>query len=348
MINVGIVGIGFMGWIHWLSYQKVRGVQVAAVCEANNKRLTGDWRDIKGNFGPPGEIVDLTGIATYSDLNDMLADDKIDMVDICLPPSLHADAAVAALKAGKHVFCEKPMALTTADCRRMVQAAEKAKKRLNIGHVLPLLPEYAFALKTVQSGKYGEVLGGTFKRVISDPQWLKDFYDPNRIGGPMLDLHIHDAHFIRLMFGMPTSVVSSGRMRGEVVEYCNTLFKFDDPKLAVHSQTGVINQQGRSFTHAFEIHLERATLLYDLAVVGDEVVMAMPLTLLDNKGKATRPKLPEGDPMLAAFQSEIKEVIRCVKSNTPSRLLGGDLARDAIAICHKETESVVKGKPVKI
>jgi len=348
MINVGIVGVGFMGWIHWLSYQKVRGAKVVALCETNEKRLTGDWRDIKGNFGPPGEMVDLTGIAKYTDLQDMLANDKIDMVDICLPPSLHAGAAVAALKAGKHVFCEKPMALTTADCRRMVQAAEKAQKRLNIGHVLPLLPEYAFARKTIESGKYGRVLGGTFKRVISDPLWLKDFYDPNRVGGPMLDLHIHDAHFIRLLFGMPTSLVSSGRMRGEVVEYFNTLFRFDDPRLAVHAQSGVINQQGRAFTHAYEIHLERATLLFDFAVIGDQPVSAMPLTLLDDKGRATHPKLPEGDPMLSSFAAELKEVARSVRTNTPSRLLGGDLARDAIVLCHKQTESVLKGRPVKV
>mgnify|MGYP002623800422 CR=1 FL=1 len=348
MLRVGIVGIGFMGWIHWLAYQKSRGVKVAAVCEQEKKRLTGDWRDIKGNFGPPGEKVDLSGVATYSDLKELLADDSIDMVDICLPPSLHADVAVAALKAGKHVFCEKPMALKTADCRRMVQAADKANRLLHIGHVLPLLPEYAFARKTIESGKYGRVLGGSFKRVISDPQWLKHFYDPQRIGGPMLDLHIHDAHFIRLLFGMPKSVVSSGRMRGEVVEYWNSLFSFEDETLAVHAQSGVINQQGRSFTHAYEIHLEKATLMFDFAVVGDQPVVAMPLTLLDHRGKATPVKLPEGDPMLAAFENEIKEVAKCVKSGKASEILGAELARDAIILCQKQTESVVKGRAVKM
>lgn len=348
MINVGIAGIGFMGWIHWLAYQKVKGIRVSAICSRNKKKLQGDWRGIKGNFGPPGEQVDLSGVEQYRKFEDLLADERVDLVDICLPPDMHADASVAALKAGKHVFCEKPMALRTADCRRMVQAAEKAQRQLLIGHVLPLLPEYAFALKAAQSGKYGRPLGGTFKRVISDPQWLKDFYDPDKVGGPLLDLHVHDAHFIRLLFGMPTRVISSGRTRGEVVEYCNTLFQFDDPSLAVHAQSGVINQQGRGFTHAFELHLEKATLLYDLAVVADEVAMAMPLTLLDDKGKAKRPKLPEGDPMLAAFEAEIKEVARAVRTNTPSPLLGGELARDAIVLCHKQTESVFKGRPVKV
>ena len=122
MIKVGISGIGFMGWIHWLAYQKVPGVEVVAVCERDKKRLAGDWTGIKGNFGPPGEKVDLSGIATYENLEDLFADEQIDMVDICLPPSFHVDAVIAAAAAGKHVFCEKPLALQPDDCVKAVAA----------------------------------------------------------------------------------------------------------------------------------------------------------------------------------------------------------------------------------
>jgi len=346
MIRVGIAGTGFMGWIHYLAYQKVRGVKLAAVADPIKKRLDGDWRDIKGNFGPPGEVIDLSGVATYSDYKDMFADPNVDMVDICLPPSMHADAAVAASKAGKHVLCEKPMALTTADCRRMVDAAKRAKKQLCIGHVLTFLPEYAHVIKLMENGKYGKLIGGAFKRVISDPLWLKDFYDPNGCGGPMLDLHIHDAHLIRVLFGMPVAVSSRGRMRGEVVEYFNSFFHFDDPSVVVSAVSGVINQQGRPFTHGFEIHFEKATLLYDLAVIGDGVEV-QPLRILTSTGKVLTPKLGDGD-MPPAFEREIKEVVRSVKANKPSPLLSGDLARDAIILGHKQTESVKKGKVVKI
>ena len=61
MIQVGIVGLGFMGMIHYLTYRKLPGVRVAAICEVNERRLTGDWTDIKGNFGPAGEQMDLVG-----------------------------------------------------------------------------------------------------------------------------------------------------------------------------------------------------------------------------------------------------------------------------------------------
>lgn len=346
MIRVGIAGIGFMGWIHYLAYQKTKGIQLAAIAEPNEVRLSGDWREIQGNFGPPGEQVDLTGIAAYKDFHDMLADPDVDLVDCCLPPSMHCEAAVAALEAGKHVFCEKPMALTSDECERMVDAAKAAERLLFIGHVLPYFPEYAKAREVIASGEFGKPLGGTFKRVISDPLWLKDFYDPDRVGGPMLDLHVHDAHFIRLLFGMPTAVTTQGRMRGDVVEYFSSQFRFADPALVVSAVSGVINQQGRPFTHGFEIHLEKATMHFEFAGYTDEPMVA-PMRLLTPDGETTQPKLAGGDPT-DAFAAEIEEVVRCVSANEPSDVLSGDLARDAIVLCHKQTESVKTASTVEI
>ncbi len=262
MIRIGIAGIGFMGMTHYLTYQKIRGAKVAALCEQDAKRLAGDWRSIKGNFGPPGEIMDLGAVARYADLDAMIADPTLDLIDICLPPSWHARTAVAALEAGRHVFCEKPIALSPSDATRMVEAADRAGKLLMIGHVLPFFPEYKFARETIAGGKYGKLLGGHFKRIVSVPTWLPDFFDPKKVGGPMLDLHVHDAHFIRLLFGMPKAVQTLGTMRGEVAERFATQFIYDPPRM-VTAASGVIGQQGRPFTHAYEIYLEKATLFFD-------------------------------------------------------------------------------------
>ncbi len=204
------------------------------------------------------------------------------------------------------------------------------------------------ARKLIQSGKYGRLLGGHFRRVISDPLWIKDFFNPQTVGGPLIDLHVHDAHFIRLLFGMPSAVTSQGRLRGEVAEYCSTQFQFADKSLAVSSTSGIINQQGRPFTHGFEIHLEKATLAFEFAVMADGKNLATPLYLLDSKGKVSYPSLPPGDPMLTAFEAEIKEVATSLKSGTPSSLLGAELARDAIVLCHKQQQSLLQGKTVKV
>jgi predicted dehydrogenase len=347
MIRVGIAGIGFMGMIHYLAYQKLKGVKVAAMCEQDRKRLAGDWRTIKGNFGPAGKRMDLSGIATYEKLDDLLADGSLDMIDVCLPPAAHAGVAIAALNNGKHVFCEKPIALRSADARRMVKAAHATGKQLMIGQVLPFFPEYAYARQAIKSRKYGKLLGGSFKRVISDPQWLRGFYDPEKIGGPMLDLHVHDAHYIRLIFGMPTAVFTSGRMRGEVAEYFNSQFLFDDPRLAVSANSGVINQQGRAFCAAFEIHLERATLLYDFAVIDGKPELSMPLTVLSKDGNVERPKMKSADPV-DAFADELTEAVRTARTGKPSALLDGELARDALILCEKQTVSLTKGRLVSV
>jgi len=346
MLKVGVAGIGFMGWIHWLAYQRVDGIEVGAIQSRSEKKRSGDWRGIKGNFGPEGEHVDLQGVSTYATFEEMLADDSLDIIDLCLPPDQHVNAAEQALNAGKHVLCEKPMALTPEGCDTMVAAANKAGKQLLIAHVLPFGSEYAEARRIIDSGKYGALIGGRFQRVISDPLWLEGFWDPNIIGGPLVDLHVHDAHLIRLLFGMPTHVLSQGRMRGDVVEYCDTQFKFPDPKLVVSSASGVIYQQGRPFTHSFEIHLEKATLHYDLQVFSDTVEI-MPLKVLTSDDEVIRPDLGEHDD-LAGFVGELSELARAVAANEPSPILGGDLARDAVLLCQRQTESVRDSKQVEV
>lgn len=345
MIRVGLVGLGFMGWVHWLTHHKLRGVRLAAVCEQDPRRLAGDLRGIQGNFGPPGEKIDLTGVAAHADLDDLLADDRIDLVDITLPTSLHADMAIRALAAGKHVMCEKPMALRLADCRRMVAAAKKTKRLLMIGHVLPFFPEYHWALQVVRSGKYGRLLGGSFRRISAEPTWMKNYWSAEHIGGPMLDLHVHDSHFIRLLFGLPQEVTTSGRVRNGLAQFWHSQFRFADRELVVEATGGTIDQQGRSFDHGFEIHLERATLVFQFAVIGGTGRYLCEPTLLDNKGRVQRPKLPGGDP-LDAFVCELREVLQCVRGGTPSDVLGAELAQDAMRICVKESASLLRGRPV--
>ncbi|MFK7767128.1 MAG: Gfo/Idh/MocA family protein [Mariniblastus sp.] len=346
MLKVGIAGLGFMGWIHWLAYKNIPGVEVAAICTPEAERRAGDWTGIKGNFGPPGEKVDLTGVETYENMADMFANKDLDLVDICLPPAMHVEAIIAAAKAGKNILCEKPLALNLEDCDRAVAACEANGKHLMVGQVLPFFTEFQFARETIASGKYGKLLGGSFKRVISDPAWLKNFYDPKVIGGPLFDLHVHDAHFIRLLFGMPQGVYSCGRIRGEVVDYCNSIFKFADPSIAVTCTSGVINQQGRPFTHGFEIHLEKATIQFDFQGFAD-VAETLPLKILESDGSVVRPELGDGDPIYG-FQREIEEVVACMKENRSSEILNGALARDAIEICQLQARSVKENRFVAV
>ncbi len=242
------------------------------------------------------------------------------------------------------MLVEKPIALETSAALKMVEAGKKSGKLLLIGPGVAVLSEYAFALKAVQSGKYGRLLGGHFKRIISDPLWIKDFYDPRTVGGPVVDLHIHDAHFIRLLCGMPQAVFSTGRMRRDVVEFFTTQFQFADQDLAVTATSGVIAQQGDRLRMGSRFTLEKATIVFRLCGRWCQPRVQIPLTVLGPGDKVTEPKLDAVD----GFVAELTEVTKAIKSGKPSPILDGTLAADALVLCHKQTQSVKIGKLVKV
>ena len=190
MARVGIAGIGFMGMVHYLTYQKIAGLDVVAISELRKERLEGDWTAIKGNFGPAGTRMDLSGIAKYERAEQLLADPDVELVDICLPPAAHADLAVKALEAGKHVFCEKPMALTVADTERMVAAANQSGRLLLIGHVLAVFPEYQFAYQAAVTGRVRPAAGRAFQTGHLRPAVAAELLQPERGRRP----HARSAH----------------------------------------------------------------------------------------------------------------------------------------------------------
>jgi predicted dehydrogenase len=331
MIRAGIAGVGFMGWIHYLAYQKSSQAELRAFCSRDEKKRHGDWTSIQGNFGPPGEKIDLQGLQAYASLDEMLQDPEIDLVDICLPPHLHVDAACRALQAGKHVLCEKPLALNTEDCDRILEVAASCQRKVLVAQVLPYMGEFQFAYQANADKKYGNAKRGYFKRIISPPNWIPDFYDPGRVGGPLIDLHVHDTHFIRLLFGMPRRVICSAEMKQGVVKFCNSLMEFDDRGLIVSTSSGVSDQTARSFCHGFEIEFEQAALQFEVAVLADgpDVIS---LKVLGHDGVSSRPELPAAD-QIDGFAAEIDDAASSVQSGTIDSRLDVQHARDAIHIC---------------
>jgi predicted dehydrogenase len=324
------------------------------VCSRDPAKLAGDWRNTRGNFGPEPGMVDLSGVKKYANVTDLLADPEIDLVDICTVTDQHAPLAVQALKAGKNVLVEKAIALSTTDADTMVATAKQAGKLLMVAHVLPFFPEFKFAAEAVRGGKYGKVLAAHFKRVIAKPDWSADIGDAAKTGGPAVDLHIHDTHFIGLVCGVPKQVFAvgtvdvdfkeagypSGWVENAAVTYLTTSYLYGPGGPAVTCSSGAICMSGRPFVHGYEIYLERASLIYDSG--------GTPLTLLTADGKSSQPALPGGGDPLAAFADEIQAAVDGVSSGKEPDLLRGQLARDALVLCHRECESVKTGKAVSV
>ncbi len=331
MLRAAIAGVGFMGWIHYLAYQRSSLAMLDAFCSRNPAKRAGDWTSIKGNFGPPGEKIPLHGMKVYSTLDEVLTDPEIDLVDICLPPNMHVDAACRALAAGKHVLCEKPLGLSTEDCDKILAAAKRADRQVLVAQVLPYMGEFQFVYQAAQENTYGAPLRGFFKRVISPPDWIPNFYERSEVGGPLIDLHVHDTHFIRLLFGMPKRVMCSAEMKNGLVKFCHTLMEFGEPGRIVGTSSGVSDQTARPFCHGFEIQFEQAAIQFELAALHDRAE-TMPLMVLGQSTEALLPELAIGDE-ISAFAAEIDDAVKSIESGKTEPRLDGAVARDAIHMC---------------
>ena len=340
MVRIGVVGVGFMGRIHFLASQRLADAKVTAICSRDPAKRAGDWTHTRGNFGPEPGRVDLTGVTAYADYRDLLADPAIDLIDVCTVTDQHAPLAIQALDAGKHVLVEKAIALSPADADTMLAAARRNNRLLMVAHVLPFFPEFKFAAEVIRSGKYGKVLAAHFTRVIAKPDWSADMADAAKTGGPAVDLHIHDTHFIGLVCGVPKEVHAVGTVAGDAVTYLTTSYRYGPGGPAVTCSSGAVCMAGRPFVHGFEIYLEKATLVYSSG--------GPPLTVLTADGKSEQPALAGGGDPLAAFTDELQMAADAVRSGVEPPLLSGQLARDALVLCHREIESVKTGRVVAV
>jgi predicted dehydrogenase len=179
MINVAVVGLGFMGVTHIKAYQKISNARIAAICDASRLPMDGDLSNVTGNVGAAEPLkLDMSEVKATKHLQDLLDDSGIDLIDICVPTPVHPKLAIAALHAGKHVVCEKPVARTGALAREIALAAKEAKGFFMPAMCIRFWPEYAWVKKAIDEGKFGKVLAARFRRVGEPPAWGHEhFFD---------------------------------------------------------------------------------------------------------------------------------------------------------------------------
>jgi predicted dehydrogenase len=199
-----------MGSTHLKALRNVSGATLAAVVSSDESKLSGDLSGIQGNLGGPGEKMDFSGVARYHTVEEALRDPAIDAVDICLPTDRHAPVAIDALRAGKHVLVEKPMALDGETADRMIGEAERSGKLLMTAQVLRFLPAYEAAGAMVKAARLGPVRSAIFRRRCAAPAWSKWLSDASRSGGGVFDLLIHDVDYCISLFGAPAAVSATG------------------------------------------------------------------------------------------------------------------------------------------
>jgi predicted dehydrogenase len=330
MLRIGIVGFGFMGRMHYRHWKAVEDARVVAICDANPKILENTEGAVGNIKGAEGEI-DWTAIKLHGDLEQMLDETELDVVSLTLPTYLHAECSEKVLSRQVHVLCEKPMALSLADCDRMIAAAKRSGKVLQIGHCIRFWPEYARAKEIVDSGEYGRVVAATFQRLGAPPGWSADnwFVDEKRSGGIALDLHIHDTDFVQYLFGMPKSVCSHGAkgLAGRLIHIVTEYEYGPDKVVVAEGSWGMTAAFG--FEMSFNLVLEKATITYDLT--------RQPMfRVCPAEGREFSPHVLEGD----GYLHEIEYFARVVRRGMVKPVITLEQSRDSVRIVEAEKKSI--------
>lgn len=193
-MRIGLVGAGSMGMAHTPAWKHLASIGAELVGVVTNRPES------------TAAFAAEHGIRPYDSLDALMAD--VDIVDICSPTYLHKEMTLQAAAAGKHVICEKPIALTTADAQIMIDACEKAGVKLLIAHVVRFVTHYRMVRDTVANGGIGKPGVIRLTRAGYQPRKAVDnwFVDESRSGGMMLDLMIHDYDFAQWLGGDVTRV----------------------------------------------------------------------------------------------------------------------------------------------
>lgn len=193
-VKLGIIGTGGISGSHMASYAKNPNVELYAFCDINEDVLNAK--------------ADQYGVTRrYTDYNEMLKLEELDAVDICAWNSVHAPAAIAALNAGKHVFCEKPMASNLADAYKMKEAADKAGKLLMIGFVRRYANDCKILKDFIDADSLGEIYytkANYLRRKGNPGRWFGNKAISG--GGPLIDLGVHVIDLVRYLMGNPKPV----------------------------------------------------------------------------------------------------------------------------------------------
>jgi predicted dehydrogenase len=328
-INVAILGAGFMGGAHAANYRALGDrVHVKTVCARTIERAA--------------RVAETVGAEATTDLEAAIRDPGLDAVDVCLPTALHRMAAEQAFAAGKHVFLEKPIALTAADADAILEAAQGSGKILMVGLVLRFWPEYVELQRRVASGELGRPLAVSTHRLSPPADWNDWMADRSQSGGAPVDLLVHDFDQMNWLLGTPRSVFAREPAPGQVqavVEYDGAAGVAEGsmrmPKSYPFSSNIRVLCEGGAAEYAFS-----AAPAEDGGNIGASVA-ARGLRLYPSSGDAATVPVESADP----WGPEIAYFVDCVEAGREPEQGTGEQARQALLVSLAVNRSLESGRP---
>lgn len=339
-VNVGIIGMGFMGRQHLSAYLKLPDAKVVAFADVDQDKREGRG-PAAGNLGDTGFQFDVKSFdKVYDSGFRLIGDPDIELVDICVPTCDHKDLFVAAVKAGKSVLSEKPMAVKPADVKAMVEVGKKAKRPVMIAQCIRFWPAYVLLKQHVAEGKLGKCKSLILRRQGARGLWSPWYFNAAMSGGAIYDLHVHDTDYVNFLFGKPTAVSSVGSVGGTTdkgIDHVVTHYYYPQRKVEAVTAIGAWHQHKTwPFYMGYTAVFERGTLDFDFQ-------RPQPVMLYTDES-AQEIKVDTTD----GWFEEIKYMVDCVARGAKPALCPIASTEITMKIVQAEARSVKSGKVEKV
>ena len=329
MLKAAILGAGFIAGFHADGYSRLPDVRLCGICDRDENRAAA--------------MADQYHCAAYPDAADLLEREKPDLVSVCLPTFLHAPYTIAALQAGAHVLCEKPMALTMEACEEMYRAMKDSGRMLMIGQVLRWWPEYA-AIRQV-------------KERLGTPRYIRCqrlqhsaregwFMQPDLGGGALFDLLVHDLDYVCFLMESIPNVLSANGHRGKEGSWrrISVSLAWDNGTFAQLEACNCM-PGGYPFTAGFHMEYENSALDYSFRApvnIQKDAPTRAELLLFENGAVHALPV--EANAQSMAFDAETAAFVRSAVSGCPESPVQDNL--NVMALIHR-IRTILEDQPQK-
>ena len=311
-LGIAVIGAGFWGRNHARNLKELHETRLIAVCDKDEARAKA--------------IAELFGVEAYTDSRKMLKREDIEAVTVCTWSTNLAAEATNALKAGKHVLVEKPMANSVQEARKIVELAKKNQRYLMVGFLMRFIPGVQRIKEAVEKGEIGTLVYATARRVS---EW------PERIGdvGVVKDLAIHDIDITRYLFGDDPEEVyaKAGSLRAK---------QYED-----HAQIMLTFKGGK--TAFIEANWLTPYKIRKLTVTGSKAIMSLDYITqeitIETSGQTMAPRYEVKEPLKLELQHFAKSIL-----NDKEPIITGVDGLKAVQVAEAALKSAQRGTAIKL
>jgi predicted dehydrogenase len=332
MKNIGIIGAGYIGQNHAGAVKKSGKVHLAAIVDAREEAAK--------------KTAEEFGCKYYTSAEEMFAGEQIDIVEVCLPTSMHEEFVTLAAKNKKHVICEKPFSLSSASALHMKEACDTAGVKLMIAQVVRWMPEYVRIKEFYDKGTFGSPHMVYSSRLAQHPNWTTWHRDVKVSGGGLFDLHLHDIDYLYWLFGAVEEVYAVGwKSPTDCWNHVISTLKFKNGVKAVcEGSTEMIGDF--PFSASFRMTGDKATVEYSLSAgfnIENLAAASSRFALFERDEKPQKLEVTAID----SFQAEIEAFAASVEGGKASPILPED-SLYVIKIIEALQASLESGKVCKV